>query len=332
MALPADWNPVRVGGSARVGTVIVADLERVRLELNWRRVRSSARVDLSRVARAGRGGKRASLTWRSPDPAGTVAHETVASPTEHEKAVAAHFRSGRGPRASRRGQAPAPSAPEPVPFPEPPAIFEAGGGILDTRRAVADNGDVLALLASRASDRLLFVKVAGTPDRRVEPLADRILNSVADASGRASVPWCVYGFAWSVPAGFQLSGHRFAAGRATLTFRRRRQLLTFERWALAGAGGQPARGRSEPAGDSESAAGRCVSHNGHEISLAPVARRKLWHRITGGQVWRADWTCPVSNRGYRVEAGGPEAADRLEAAIRSIACHQERERSARRER
>ena len=269
--LPSDWNPVRVGGSARSGTVIVADLERVRLELNWRRVRSSARLDLSRVARAGQGGKRASLTWRSPDPAGT------------------------------------------------------GGGILDTRRAVAGNGDVLALLASRASDRLLFVKVAGTPDRRVEPLADRILNAVADASGEASVPWCVYGFAWSVPAGFQLSGHRFAAGRATLTFRRRRRSLTLERWALAGAGGRPAPGRSEPAGSAESAAGRCVSHNGHEISLAPVARRKLWHRITGGQAWRADWTCPVSKRGYRVEAGGPEAADRLEAAIRSIACHQDAE-------
>jgi len=59
--LPADWNPGLFRGNARSGTVIVGDLERPRLELNWRRVRSARRVDLSRLTRADKSGK---TTWK----------------------------------------------------------------------------------------------------------------------------------------------------------------------------------------------------------------------------------------------------------------------------
>ncbi len=254
--LPAEWNPARLSGNARAGTVIAADLERVRLELSWRRVRSVAGVDLSRAARARR---RDSLTWRAD---------------------------------ACRGE-----------------------GIADSRRAVTDNGDVLALLLSAASRRLLFVKVAGTPGGAADPTADRLLASIGDASRRASVPWCVYGFAWSVPAGFQLTGHRFAAGRAVLTFRHRRQSLTFERWVLAGTG------PTEGTGPADGCPAGTLDHNGHEVRMVRPARRKPWHRIVSGEAWRAEWICETSNRGYRLEAAGPDAARLLEAAIPGVNCH-----------
>jgi len=290
--LPTEWNPLRLSGSARAGTVVVADLERPRVELDWRRVRSIGGADLSR---AGGSRRHTSLSWK------------------------------------------------------PLAGAAVGAGIIDGRRAVAENGDVLALLLSGESRRLLFVRIASEPGGNVEPTADRILAAIADAGGASSVPWCVYGFAWSVPAGFQLSSHRFAAGRAALTFRRGRRLLgplprkpraggandpaegptlwlratrkaarlRFERWTLAG-------DRSEPAEADDSTGtdvGYGLEHRGHEIRMARVPRQKLWDRLAGGQAWQARWICRSAKRGYRVEAAGPEADRLLRAAVLGVECH-----------
>jgi len=256
--LPGDWNPVRLTGSARAGQVFVADLERPRLELRWRRVRSARRVDLSRLA--GPSSKSEPLTWQ-PLPCGDK------------------------------------------------------GGIASGRRAVASDGTVLAMLLSRGSPRLVFVRIPGTPADDADPLAGRLLASISDASGRDPVPWSVFGFNWSVPACLQLVGQHFAAGRAALTFRRGRRWLGVERWAMA------AGARNQPPDRVAITNTTPIQHRGHEIPVTRRAPHKLWDRLMGGQSWRAEWACEASKRHFRLETGGSEAAETLEAAVTTVRCH-----------
>lgn len=255
--LPSSWNPIRLTGSARAGTVTVADLERPRLELNWRRVRSARRVDLARLAR---GRRRTTLDW--------------------------------------------------TPL-RPPLI---GEGIADARRAVADTGDVLALLLSRRSPRLLLVKIFANNQHAI---TDPLLASIADATGSPTVPWCVYGFAWSVPEGLQLSDRVFDAGRARLTFRHRRRSLTFQRTTLVG---RPPP-NAGPDAEVSTIPATVLEHNGHEIPLRRVGPTAAWHRGLTPHLWTADWVCPASQRRYRVEATGPDAPNLLQAAVRGVGCH-----------
>ena len=266
--LPADWNPTRLSGDARTGAVIVADLERVRLELNWRRVRSRSRVDLARLADRQRTRKSTPLTWTALKP-------------------------GSG-----------------------------DTGIAEGRRAAADSGEVLVLLRSRASSRMLFIKIAPTPNGDPDPLADRIIHSITDASNEPGVRWCVYGFVCAVPRTFHLTGHTFAAGRARLTFRRRRESLAFERWALVGDQS------SGSAGGADESSGINIEHNGHTVRTCTSRPRKLWDRMARGPTHRADWTCDTARRGYRIIAAGSGAARLLESAVRTVICHAPAHRSS----
>jgi hypothetical protein len=65
--LPADWNPAKLVGTARKGTVIVADLERQRLQVDWRNIRRASAVNLDRLTLRR---KQAPLDWHRLDVAG----------------------------------------------------------------------------------------------------------------------------------------------------------------------------------------------------------------------------------------------------------------------
>ncbi len=249
--LPDDWNPARLSGDHHRGLLIAADLERVRLELHWQRVRSPRRVDLTRVARA-----------RHP-------------------ADAAWTHTARHPGFDR-------------------AVFARPGP-----------AESLALLLSPSSSRLLFVRIETDPPGH----ADAILASLRDVASSDPTPWAIYGFHFTVPLGHTLADHAFFTGRAALTFRRRRCVLTFERHALA----VPT--PPDDAHDDTPAADPTFEHLGHPVHIQPSTPASPWHRFLRRDATTASWTCPASSRRFRVLAAGPHSRTSITPAVLGVRCH-----------
>jgi hypothetical protein len=181
------------------------------------------------------------------------------------------------------------------------------------RRAIDAQGRTLVMLLSAETSRLLFLRFTSSDRAEVVPARETIVGQVADVSNNDPCPWEIFGFSLAVPAGFVLKHHVFAAGRATLTFRRRRQRLTFHRWSLA------ASPKSEP---SPPAALRTIEHRGHQVIVRPVADWKLWDRLITGQACEAVWTCPDANRQHRIRAVGKNAQNIVDEVVKLVSCHQ----------
>jgi hypothetical protein len=254
--LPADWNPIHFSGSVRAGRVVVADLERERLELSWRRVRSADGVDLARLARRGRKDKR---HWE----------EMTGAPV--------------------------------------------GGVFAQGRSAPAADGCRIAIFVSRASRRLLFVRLAAETGE-AGCGHDRILASLDDRAAHDAIPWSVYGFAWQVPSGFQRSGQTFQAGRLFVTFRKGlSERLDFERQMIGVA----------PAGASRKSAivDDTLEHATHTVSMHRGNASSIWQRLLGRGLCVARWQCDVAERVFVVSAQGRPAAERVRKAVEGVACH-----------
>jgi hypothetical protein len=254
--LPADWNPARLVGTDRRGSMIVADLEGPRLEMSWKTVRSARAVDLSRLTRRSR---RERFVWA--------------------ELTADHL----------------------------------GEGIVGGYRTTGDDGAVITMLLSGVSRRLAWFKVL--PARRGGPGGDYQRDILlADAGGRTTVPWCIYGFAWAVPKGFRLVDQAFTPGHIRVEFRHRRRQLVFERWAVTGE-------RAETPAAAPPADTSVLSHNGHEVCATASRPARLWDRLWRRSASLAEWVCPDARRRYRISASACCSPRALEEAVRSVICH-----------
>ena len=255
--LPTEWNPIHFSGSARSGRLVVADLERERFELSWRRIRSVEGVDLARVARRGRKDKR-------------------------------HWQVMAG-----------------APIGE---VFAHG------RFAPTEEGGRMAILVSRVSRRLLFVRLATEAGEAGRGPADRIFASLEDRSADDAIPWSVYGFAWQVPSGFQRSHQTFQAGRASITFRKGfSERLTFKREMI---GLEPVE-----AAPKSSVIDDTLEHGTHVVAVQRRKASSIWQRLLGRGVCVATWQCDAAKRVFVVSAEGRRAAACVRAAIKGVACH-----------
>jgi hypothetical protein len=262
--VPASWNPIGLEGDHARGRVILADLERARLELAWRRVRRIGSVDLARA---------------------------------------------RGPQQQR------------VPKWQPWPVEPVTAGFDDARWGLTEHGGAVGMAVSRASSRLVFVRILPGGPRPDNGKPVEMLLSLADAAADEVIPWSVYGFAWRVPRRFRLIGQAFGAGSARVQFHAGRERLEFERRLLADAPGRPGEGRKCP--DEAAAPQVELMHGGHAVAVRPLRGGKLWERITGGSGLEATWECPASGRRYTVQARGTAPHTLLTDAVRGLLCHGE---------
>jgi hypothetical protein len=191
-------------------------------------------------------------------------------------------------------------------------VSELGRGMICGYRSVAADGTISMMLLSGISHRLALLKLTPSPQAGREGSSALLLE---DTPVEEACPWCVYGFAWTVPAGFRLIDRSFAPGHTRVEFRDRRQGLTFQRWALAGVA---------PEGNSACspvAIPGLRSHNGHDLRIRSLPANGLWGRLRHTATAEAEWVCPLAQRRYRVSSSGPQPLAALETSIQEVVCH-----------
>jgi len=183
------------------------------------------------------------------------------------------------------------------------------------RSAPADEGGQIAVLVSRVSRRLLFVRlVAPADDVGANQTINRILASLDDRSAHNEIPWCVYGFAWKVPSGFQRSDQIFQAGRSSVTFRKGLgERLTFKRQMIDLKPAEPP--PKSPTIDDT------LKHATHTIAVHRRSASSPWQRLLRRGVHIATWRCNVANRDFVISAQGRRAVQRVRKAIEGVTCH-----------
>ena len=182
------------------------------------------------------------------------------------------------------------------------------------RSAPADEGGQIAVLVSRVSRRLLFVRLSAPADDVGTNQADRIFASLDDRSDHDASPWCVYGFAWKVPSGFQRSGQTFQAGRLSVSFRKGLgERLTFKRQMIDLKPAEPP--PKSPTIDDT------LKHATHTIAVHRRSASSPWQRLLRRGDYVATWRCSVANRDFVISAQGRRAAKRVRRAIEGVACH-----------
>ena len=86
----------------------------------------------------------------------------------------------------------------------------------------------------RGCGRMVLMEILFPAGEADHSLARRIMGSMTDHSNDGWALWSVYGFAFSVPASYNLAQADLAPGRLRFLFRSaRRSWLRVERWALA---------------------------------------------------------------------------------------------------
>lgn len=278
LEVPADWNPVMLQGTARRGSLVLADLGAPRLELTWLSWSGRASPDLTRSVKK----QRAAM--------GEVVEQ-------------------------------------------PPERWPLTSTFADARVLVSDlPEEVRLVLSSPPSRRVVVARFSPRGLRDREAVLYRVVASLADLSDRLLVPWSIYDFAFALPRGFKLVGHRLEAGGAFLSFARgRTELLRFAR-VVSVARLREGFGPVELMAKLEQRSRRgyawqkdeTTTHRDHDVTVRR-GRRVGWSRVRRRNercLMTATWYCPACERVFEVMGRGSELDDELVLdSVSHVACH-----------
>ncbi len=197
---------------------------------------------------------------------------------------------------------------------------------------VADE-ELRFLLRSSRSHRVLMARFAIVELPAARKIVREVLTSLSDVSDREPVPWCVYDFAFAVPADFVLTEQKALAGSTRFVFSRQtREQLIY--WRVSAAARCLEQNTAQVWFDKLSKGERRFyrfehdrgSVRGHEIE---IRRGRLtgwrWVRHRGRRRWAgAVWHCPQTDRLFEVAQRGKSADETsFEAALKTVLCHEE---------
>lgn len=97
----------------------------------------------------------------------------------------------------------------------------------------SDRRAIGRLIWCRDCRRTLIAQVSAPLGYHLEPVADKVLESIRDHGEKGFEDWGVYGMQFSVPETVKLSRHRLMSGFFSMNFRGRSRRVIIERWGLA---------------------------------------------------------------------------------------------------